>query len=89
MVNSDNLELTETMKNGGHFAGNATTIIDDCYHLACEFRYITLGFCPREANTVAHELTKLDRFSFCNEWFEDASIELLPLLMKDVNLITS
>ena len=46
-------------------------------------------FCPREANAVAHELASIARSKFCSEWIEMAPNELLPLLLKDVSVITN
>ena len=87
--NSDNLELMEIMNKDGQYAGDAAAIVDDCYHLACEFRSIVFEFCPRESNVVAHELARIARSSLCNEWLDNAPSELLPLLLKDVSLITN
>ena len=53
--------------------------------MAVEFCSVSFQLCPREANLVANELAT----PFCNEWMEDAPSELLPLLIKDVNLVTS
>ena len=89
VVNSDSLELMEIMTKDGQYAGNAAAIIDDCYHLACEFSSIRFEFCPREANAVAHELASVARSKFCSEWIEMAPNELLPLLLKDVSVITN
>ena len=47
VVNSDSLELMEIKNKNGQYGGNAATIIDDCYHLACEFSSIQFEFCPR------------------------------------------
>lgn len=37
VVNSDNMEVIDTMKNEGHSAAAATTVFDDCYFLAGDF----------------------------------------------------
>ena len=63
IVNSDNLELMEIMNKDGQYAGDAAAIVDDCYHLACEFSSIVFEFCPRESNGVAHELARIARSS--------------------------
>ena len=42
-VNSDNIEVIETMKNGGRSFGLSVTVFDDIYHLACDFPYIILS----------------------------------------------
>ena len=46
-------------------------------------------FGMREANAVAHELASVARSKFCSEWIEMAPNELLPLLLKDVSVITN
>ena len=62
IVNSDNLEVIETMKNGGRSTRTAAAVFDDCYFLACDFPLTRFEHCFREANKVAHELAKLARF---------------------------
>ena len=37
LINSENLEVVETMKNGGRSMGKVVAIVDDCYNLACKF----------------------------------------------------
>lgn len=59
IINSDNLEVVETMKNGGRSMGIATAIFDDCYNLACEFPRTVFEHCNRLVNGVAHELARM------------------------------
>jgi hypothetical protein len=33
VINSYNVEVIDTMKNGGHSAGAAAAVFDDCYFL--------------------------------------------------------
>ena len=89
IVNSDNQELMDIMNNDGLYAGDVATIVDDCYHLACEFSSIVFEFCPRESNVFAHELARIPRSSLCNKWLDNTPYELLPVLLKDVSLITN
>ena len=56
VINSYNLEVIETMNNGGRSAGAAAAVFDDCYFLACDFPTSRFEHCNREANKVAHEL---------------------------------
>ncbi|KAI4966590.1 hypothetical protein ZWY2020_038009 [Hordeum vulgare] len=37
IINSDNMEVIETMKDGGRSVSAAATIFDDCFHYACDF----------------------------------------------------
>ena len=62
VINSDNMEVTETMNDGGQSAGAAAAIFDDCYHYACDFVTARFKHCNREANKVAHELARLANF---------------------------
>jgi hypothetical protein len=52
------------MRDGGFWA-TATAIFHDCNIMASGFNKVTFEHCPREANSVAHELAK-----FC---FQSAS----------------
>ena len=42
------LELMEIMTKDGQYAGNSAAIIDDCYHLACEFSSIRFELCQEK-----------------------------------------
>ena len=37
IINSDNLEVIDTMQDGGHSAGAGAAIFDDCFYYACNF----------------------------------------------------
>ena len=43
IINSDNMEAIDTMKNGGHSTGPAAAIFEDCYFLAVIFRLLGLS----------------------------------------------
>ena len=88
VINSDNLEVIETMNNGGRSAGAAAAIFDDCYFLACDFPTSRFEHCNREANKVAHELARLARFSSTIDWFEEPMFEIVPFLTNDVSVIS-
>ena len=79
VINPDNQDVTETMKNGGHSSGATETIFDYFYHLPCDF--------IREANKVAHELGRLARFTLSVEWFEDRMDDIVSLLTNHVTII--
>lgn len=40
IINSDNMEVIETMNEGGRSSGAAAAIFDDCFHLACDFLFL-------------------------------------------------
>ena len=42
-VNSDNMQVIEVMKNGGHSAGAAAVVLDDCYFISCDFCLLDLN----------------------------------------------
>ena len=53
---SCNKLLRNSMNDGGRSMGPAAAIVDDCYHLACDFPNTNFVLCFREWNEVAHEL---------------------------------
>ncbi|XBJ08616.1 hypothetical protein VPH35_013878 [Triticum aestivum] len=89
IINSDNLEVIDTMNDGGQSAGAAATIFDDCFHYACDFVIARFEHCNREVNKVAHELARLARFSLTSDWFEEPLNEIVMILTNDVLLITN
>ena len=80
VINSDNLEVIETMNNGGWSAGAATTIFDDCY-------FWLVIFLPPCLNTVIGKPIKSCtsllgwlRLFCVVDWFEEPMIEIVPFL---------
>ena len=55
IINSDNLDVIDIMKDG-RLAGATVAIFDDCFHYACDFIITRFKQCNKEANKVAHEL---------------------------------
>ena len=88
VINSDNMEVIDTMKNGGHIAGAAAAVFDDCYFMACDFSLVRFERCNRKANKVAHELARLARFSDTVDWFEEPLNEIVPFLFNNVSVIS-
>ncbi|XBI43501.1 hypothetical protein VPH35_108267 [Triticum aestivum] len=89
IINSDNLEVIETMQDGGQSTGVATAIFNDCFHYACDFIMTRFEHCNREANRVAHELARLARFSSTSDWFEEPINEIVLILTNDVLVISN
>ena len=87
VINSDNMEVIDTMNNGGRSSSTAAAVFDDCYFLACDFPITKFEHCNREANRVAHELAKLARFSLSNLWMESAPKALIPMLVNDATIL--
>ena len=71
VVNSDNMEVIDIMKNGGQSAGAAAAGFDDCYHFACDFPISRFEHCNIVANKVTHERARLARFQLPVDWFEE------------------
>ncbi|XBJ10683.1 hypothetical protein VPH35_015501 [Triticum aestivum] len=89
IINSDNMEVIETMQDGGQSAGAAAAIFDDCFHYACDFAVTRFEHCNRKANKVAHELARLARFSVTLDWFEEPINEIVMILTNDVLIISN
>ncbi|KAF7097025.1 hypothetical protein CFC21_098891 [Triticum aestivum] len=89
VINSYNLEVIETMNNGGGHASAAAVIFDDCYHLACDFPIFRFEHCNREAYKVAHELARLVRFSATYDWFEEPLNGIVNILTDDVSILSN
>ncbi|XBI64051.1 hypothetical protein VPH35_044312 [Triticum aestivum] len=89
IINSDNLEVIETMQDGGQSAGAAAAIFEDRFHYACDFFMTRFEHCNREANKVAHELARLARFSLTSDWFEEPLSEIVMILIDDVMVISN
>lgn len=43
VINSDNIEVIETMNNGGRSSSTAAAVFDNCYFLACDFLLLNLS----------------------------------------------
>jgi ribonuclease HI len=87
VIQSDNLQVIETMNNGGFWATTSAAIFEDCVILAAGYRNISFDHCNREANEVAYELA---RYSFHDHvdqiWDSDPPSCLLPKLINDVTI---
>lgn len=89
MINSDNSDVIQAMQDSGLFAGPVAAVIDDCYHMSRDLVHARFEHCHREANSVAHELARLARFSPPSTWFDDAPSALIALIVKDSLLVTT
>ncbi|KAI5022276.1 hypothetical protein ZWY2020_059006 [Hordeum vulgare] len=87
IIISDNMEVIETMKEGGRSAGAAAAIFDDYFHFACDFVASRFEHCNRESNKVAHEFARLAKFSRASDWFDEPPDEVVLILLNDVLII--
>ncbi|XBI12163.1 hypothetical protein VPH35_139070 [Triticum aestivum] len=83
VINSDNSDVIQAMKDGGLFAGPAAAMIDDCYHMPRVLGQVRFEHCLHEANSVAHELARFARFSPPSTWFDEAPSALVPLIPQN------
>ena len=58
VIQSDNIQVIQTMLEGGFSSTASAAIFDDCRSLASVFRSISFEHCNREANEVAHSLAR-------------------------------
>ena len=77
-LNSDNIEVINTIKNGGQSAGAAAAVFDDCYFLACDFPLSRFEHCNTEANKMAHKLARLAKVTMTRDCFKEPMDEILP-----------
>uniref|UniRef100_A0ACD5WS59 Uncharacterized protein n=1 Tax=Avena sativa TaxID=4498 RepID=A0ACD5WS59_AVESA len=88
IIQSDNIQVIETMVNGCFSATSFSAIFDDCRNLSTGYREILFEHCKREANKVAHELA---RHSFINHvdefWDNDPPSFIMPTMVNDVTVL--
>uniref|UniRef100_A0A453BAC5 RNase H type-1 domain-containing protein n=1 Tax=Aegilops tauschii subsp. strangulata TaxID=200361 RepID=A0A453BAC5_AEGTS len=89
IINSDNMEVIDTMKNGGQSAGFEAGVFEDCYFMACDFPLTRFEHCNRVVNKVAHELARLAKVSVTRDWFEEPMENIVTLLIDDVTIISN
>ena len=89
IINSDNLEVIETMQDGGQSAGAAAAIFKDYFHYACDLVMTRFERCYREANKVAHELARLAGISLTSDYFEEPLNEIVMIFTNDVTVISN
>jgi hypothetical protein len=83
------MDVIQAMTDGGFSNGVTVPIVDDCYHLASEFVKNEFEHNCCEANAVAHELARLARDQEHHVWLDDPPTSIVPLLIKDVTLVTN
>lgn len=84
------MEVVQTILDEGFSATAAAAIYDECYSLWNEFGEVSIEYCDREGNCVAHELARqavISRKS-CT-WVDEPPGFLIPVLMNDVTLFSN
>ena len=86
IVESDCVDVVETMQNGGNSLGPAAAIYEECTFFCRNFARVRFGHCPREANMAAHELAK---FYEGNQavWHGDPTCCIRAAIANDVTIV--
>ncbi|KAE8813045.1 hypothetical protein D1007_09808 [Hordeum vulgare] len=88
VVESDCIEVVDTMLDSGNSLGPAAAIYEECSFLAHNFSFIQFQFCPREANMAAHILARYAEPTKTIKWFEEPPGFLVDVLANDVTLFS-
>ncbi|XBI73670.1 hypothetical protein VPH35_067374 [Triticum aestivum] len=80
MINSDNMEVIDTMKNRGHSARVAAAVFDDCCFMAGDFSFTSFEHSRDQNRTFTHELARFVKCSMTKDWFEEP-MEILYLFL--------
>ena len=85
MVQSDCLEVVETMKQGGFSATAGAPIYEECKMLWQDFSSISIEHCNRDINRVAHNLAALAiQSKHTCIWVDEPLASYLKALVNDV-----
>ena len=88
-VNSDSMEVIETMRNGGNSLGVAAAIYEECTMLCRNFGVVIFDHSLREANMAAHLVASHAEGSMSVVWHEDPPDYLVSTLADDVTMINA
>ncbi|KAI4989132.1 hypothetical protein ZWY2020_036449 [Hordeum vulgare] len=88
VVESDCMEVVDTMLEGGNSLGLAAAIYEECAFLANNFSCIMFQFCPREANMAADTLARYAEPTKTIKWVDEPPGFLIDVLANDVTLFT-
>ena len=88
IVQSDCMEVVQTMENGGFSATSAATLYDESKIIWNGFQDISIEHCSREVNQVAHNLAKraMQLKQTCT-WVDEPPSFILQFLANDVMLL--
>jgi hypothetical protein len=84
IIQTDCVQVVDTMKQGGFSATSSAAIYDDCIIMWSGFGAVSVEFCNREANHVAHELAKISvsSSSTCT-WVDEPPRFILSKFVND------
>lgn len=87
-IQTDCLEVVETMKDGGFSANSAAAIYDEVCSTWRDFVDISINHADREANMVAHYLAR-QAFDFKSSciWIDECPDFLLGAVARDVTIL--
>ena len=83
IINSDNMEVIETMNEGGRSSGAAAAIFDDCFHLACDFLFLDSSI------VIEKQIKLLMNLPSWLDWFEEPHNASVPILINNVMIISN
>jgi ribonuclease HI len=88
MIQSDCLEVVETMKQDGITATTSAPVYDECNQLSQDFVFIAIEHCNREANRVADVIARvaITSKSSCI-WVDEPPSFILEALVNDVTVL--
>ena len=88
VIESDNMQVIDTMRDGGFSAASAAALYYDCKILASGFTHISYVHCVRDCNEVAHLLARNSfHFFTTNVWDGDPPSFILPAMTNDVTVL--
>jgi hypothetical protein len=87
-LQTDCVQVVDTMMNRDFLATASVTIYDGCNILSNGFDNVNLEYCNREANQVVHELAK-NAFISNNSciWINEPLSFLLSKLVNDITML--
>ena len=86
IVQSDCLEVVQSIQDGNFSAMASAPILDECDNLWREFTKISTEHCDRESNQVAHELARQGFMSKVScIWVDEPPNCIIPLFIKRCN----
>jgi ribonuclease HI len=87
IVESDCMEVVQTMQEGGFSRGAAAAIFEECGFLCRSFASVIFCHCAREANEAAHTLAARAEGLDSLVWHEDPPDFLLSVITMDVTIV--
>jgi ribonuclease HI len=88
IIQTDCVQVVETMQNGGFSATSSAAIFDDFIILWSGFGSVSIEHCNREANQVAHELAKVSFSSGSScTWVDEPPRFIFSKLASDVTVL--